>query len=30
LKRVAASPIISGRSPPPATEHFEDLGESAT
>ncbi len=30
LKRVAPSLIISGRSPPPATEHFEDLGESAT
>ncbi len=30
LKRVAPSLIISGRSLPPATEHFEDLGESAT
>jgi hypothetical protein len=30
LKRGAASLIISGRSPPPAAEQFEDLGESAT
>jgi hypothetical protein len=30
LKLFAVSPIISGRSLPPATEHFEDLGESAT
>jgi hypothetical protein len=27
LKLLSASPIISGRSLPPATEHFDDLGD---